>query len=162
MRKNTALRILPFVTTIAIMLAIFMFSAQPAEQSSAVSRGLTAKIVDFLPFVKHFSAEDKLAVVSKLHNFIRKCAHFSIYCMLGISSSGMFLSINDKMPVKRMLIYSIVFCCIYASTDEFHQLFVSGRGGMVSDVVLDTCGSAVGGGVFTVIRILLKKRKGHA
>ena len=29
-------------------------------------------------------------------------------------------------------------------TDEFHQLFVPGRSGQVKDVLLDSCGAAVG------------------
>ena len=32
----------------------------------------------------------------------------------------------------------------YAMTDEFHQLFVPGRSGQVRDVLLDSCGAAVG------------------
>ena len=156
MNKSIVWRIVPFVTTFIIMLMIFMFSAQTAEQSSEISRGLTAKIVDILPFTRNLSAADKQAAVMGLHNFIRKCAHFLIYCLLGISASAMFLSAKRKMSAPVILVCSVVFCCLYAVTDEVHQLFVSGRGGMVSDVILDTCGGAGGGAVFAAARRLLK------
>ena len=59
MRKNIVIRIIPFVTTFLIMAAIFAFSAQNAEQSSQVSRGLTAKIVDILPMTKNLPSAGK-------------------------------------------------------------------------------------------------------
>lgn len=153
------LRYIPFVTTFLIMVLIFMFSAQNSEQSSTISRGLTAKIVDFLPFTRGLGEADKQQAVMMLHNFVRKCAHFSIYFLLGISSSAMFLSIKPKADWRKILLCGTVFCCVYAATDEFHQLFVSGRGGMVSDVALDTCGGAVGGVFFALIGRVLKRRR---
>ena len=39
----------------------------------------------------------------------------------------------------------------YAASDEIHQLFVSGRAGMISDVLIDSVGVLVGWGVFVVL-----------
>ena len=33
---------------------------------------------------------------------------------------------------------------VYAATDEFHQLFIPGRSGQVSDVLLDSAGALAG------------------
>lgn len=159
MRKNIIIRIIPFVTTFLIMAAIFAFSAQNAEQSSQVSRGLTAKIVDVLPMTKNLLPAGKEEAVLNLHNFIRKCAHFSIYFLLGISASAMFLSAREKMSALRIWLCCITLCFVYASSDEIHQLFVSGRGAMFRDVLLDTCGGAVGGAVFAAVRRLLKRKR---
>ena len=38
---------------------------------------------------------------------------------------------------------SVLFCVLYASFDEFHQLFVDGRCGQLSDVIIDSSGSIV-------------------
>jgi VanZ family protein len=48
---------------------------------------------------------------------------------------------------------------LYAASDEFHQLFVDGRAGMLSDVLLDTCGVAVGSLVLTFLLCAFKKRR---
>ena len=42
----------------------------------------------------------------------------------------------------------------YAATDEFHQLFVPGRSGQVSDVILDSAGAAIGVLIMTGIEWL--------
>ena len=159
MKRNIAIRILPFVTTILIMAAIFAFSAQNAEQSSQVSRGLTAKIVDILPMTKNLPQSGKETAVLHLHNFIRKCAHFSIYFLLGVSASAMFLSAKGKLSALKIWLCCIAFCFAYAASDEIHQLFVSGRGGMFRDVLLDTCGGTAGGAAFAAVRRLWKRKR---
>ena len=39
---------------------------------------------------------------------------------------------------------SWVFCILYAASDEFHQLFVPGRAGLVTDVCIDSAGALLG------------------
>ena len=36
------------------------------------------------------------------------------------------------------------FCIFYATTDEFHQLFVPGRTGRLLDIGIDSCGALLG------------------
>lgn len=38
----------------------------------------------------------------------------------------------------------LLFCAVYAMTDEAHQLFVRSRGASLLDVLLDTAGAAGG------------------
>lgn len=76
--------------------------------------------------------------------FIRKFAHFIEYFVLGVLS---FLSLRDvRFFFKRQRVaqsaLAILFCMLYAASDEIHQLFVSGRNGSVKDVLIDTLGSA--------------------
>jgi VanZ family protein len=33
---------------------------------------------------------------------------------------------------------------LYAASDEWHQTFIEGRVGCVTDVIIDTCGSILG------------------
>ena len=44
----------------------------------------------------------------------------------------------------------------YAVTDEVHQLFVPGRSGRITDVLIDGAGAVVGG---IVVRLLMRLHK---
>ena len=63
---------------------------------------------------------------------LRKGAHAVEYCVL-------FLLVRRGWPTGR----AWVFCVIYAITDEWHQTFVPGRAGRVSDVLLDSVAAAL-------------------
>ena len=39
---------------------------------------------------------------------------------------------------------SWTFCILYAASDEFHQLFVPGRAGLITDVCIDSAGALLG------------------
>ena len=134
--------------TLLIMLFIFIQSALPGDLSGKES-GMIAVFLAKL-FGKN------LAVFSV---FVRKVAHFTEYAMLGIS---MFLYVKECLRErKRPAVgarYGIVWAAgtFYAATDEFHQLFVPGRSGQFSDVLIDSAG--VLGGVL-LMGIILGNRK---
>ena len=46
--------------------------------------------------------------------------------------------------IRRELLIPWGIAALYAVTDEFHQLFVPGRSGQFSDVVLDSAGALAG------------------
>jgi VanZ family protein len=50
-----------------------------------------------------------------------------------------------------------VICVLCAMLDEFHQLFVPGRGAQVKDVIIDTVGAIVGIGVCGIWGKLIKR-----
>ena len=58
------------------------------------------------------------------------------------------------MCVKRWKVYlcAAVFLLLIPSIDETIQLFVPGRAGMITDVMIDCCGAATG----VVLRYLLR------
>lgn len=78
-----------------------------------------------------------------LTNFIvRKTAHFTEYAVLGILAAQAF---DPRHAVSaRTIGIAAVFCVLVPSIDETIQLFVSGRTGQVTDVLLDCCGAATG------------------
>lgn len=157
--KLKVIRIISTLTTAAIMIAIFMFSAQNREQSSNLSRGFTKQVVNMISAVVSMNVSEKTQLVDLIHGTIRKLAHFSIYAVLGISSSAMFTSYLIKSKKRNILIYSVIFCFLYAASDEIHQLFVGGRGPQITDVLLDSFGAFCGGMVFLMF-IKLINRKG--
>ena len=46
---------------------------------------------------------------------------------------------------------------VYAATDEIHQLFVAGRAGRFSDVVIDSAGALLGVLVFAFLVRIVKR-----
>jgi VanZ family protein len=157
--KQKILRILPIVTTIAIMVLIFGFSSQNSTQSSELSAGITRRIIDIFPLTAHADEAQKIIYIDMIHNTVRKCAHFIIYASLGFSAEAMFIANNPKRKKRYMWLCGIALCCVYAATDEFHQSMVAGRGPGVGDVVIDTCGGAAGAAAFIAVMMVYNKLK---
>jgi VanZ family protein len=74
---------------------------------------------------------------------IRKLAHMSEYAVGAIFFLGFCMTYPNMQPKKRYL-FSELCVILYAATDEFHQLFVSGRNGSLVDVLIDAAGGLVG------------------
>lgn len=87
---------------------------------------------------------------------VRKLGHISEYTFLAIS---LFYGI-DKTYKKDYLIPFII-SILYACTDEFHQLFVPGRSGMIQDVFIDSIGIIIGLGICFIIMKFKDRKKDH-
>lgn len=75
-------------------------------------------------------------------NFVvRKCAHFTEYLVLGILATHAFDF--EGRRTFDVLLPTAVFLLLIPSIDETIQLFVPGRAGMITDVMIDCCGAAV-------------------
>lgn len=135
--------------TIVWTIIIFSFSLQPADTSSQVSSGFGRWLIEvFAPnFIDEFESmsEEQLAYI---HFLLRKCAHFTEYFILG----ALVLLSQCHAGIRRKIFTGLVICMLVASVDETIQLFVSGRSGQISDVLLDTAGAAVGSLVVRRIR----------
>ena len=139
-----------FIITLLWAMVIFSFSLQPADASSELSLGVGHWLIDLLPS----AISDKVLAMPQtqlefLHTLLRKAGHFSEYLILGMLS--MFTVLQSRFCHKKWM--GLGFCLLVASVDETIQLFVSGRSGQVSDVVLDFVGALCG------ILILLGVRK---
>ncbi len=77
-----------------------------------------------------------------LITFVRKSAHFIIYFLLGFLVINLFIEFN--LSYSQIIVFSLLFCFLYASSDEIHQLFIVGRSGSFFDVLLDTISSFLG------------------
>jgi len=116
-----------------------MFSNQNSETSSQTSGGIVEKIV------KVFFNDSKEVgenVLQTIEFIVRKCAHFTIYCIGGILIAG-FIN-TFELEKKYLIICTILFAALYACSDEIHQYFVPGRSCMPIDVLIDTCGATTG------------------
>ena len=85
---------------------------------------------------------------------VRKAAHFTEYFILFIL---LYRAINKKKDAEiKVYILAILIVFLYASSDEFHQAFVPGRGPAFRDVLVDTSGGLTAF-LLTYIRSTFKK-----
>ena len=137
-----------FVVT--IMVTIFLFSVQSAQDLSKLS----SKIVDIvikivLPYYKDLSYEQQKQIKEKVTLFVRKLAHFTEFAILGFFLMKHLLSykpyikfFNFKMFIRACV--SWVIGVLYAFSDELHQMFVTDRYSSIYDVMIDTSGVLIG------------------
>ena len=87
---------------------IFYFSNQPAIQSDSVSDGVMAKIIDVVETVIDHEFTD--VEIYNIYEYgigpLRKCAHLSIYFVLGILICCLLKQYNFKD--KNLIIISIL------------------------------------------------------
>ena len=129
------------------LVVIFYLSAQPAADSSNLSKKVTKVIIEIIPLDSEVSTTENL--IAKLEPSIRKLGHFSEYFVLGLLVANAF-RVSGVFGLKGF-IYSLLFCILYAVSDEFHQYFVPGRSTEFSDIVIDTIGSISGVGLYFLI-----------
>lgn len=73
---------------------------------------------------------------------VRKTAHFTEYAVLGVLVAHAF---DPERTAEHMRLAAICLALVLVpSIDETIQLFVAGRSGQVTDVLLDCCGAATG------------------
>ena len=122
------------------MALIFSFSNQKDIESSSISDGFIDKTVVkiYKIFNENITKEKENEIIEKYTFPIRKLAHYTLYFVLGILA---FFVVEDYSINKKLIIYSLLICFLYACSDEFHQLFVIGRSARVLDVIIDTFGS---------------------
>ena len=138
--------------TLLVAGGIYWFSSQSASQSDAVSRGLLQRLLQAL-----FGASYRVQLY-RMHHYFRKLAHFVEYALLGVCLAGTFRCQKRVPPLAA----AIVTGFLYAATDELHQHFVAGRGPQFKDVLLDTCGVAVGALLLLLIVRLLRRLRGQS
>jgi VanZ family protein len=133
------------------MALIFRLSAQPANQSEKLSMNVTQKVVETVQMITNTPDSN----MDDLDHIVRKCAHFSAYLVLGLLTLNAF-GVSGQRGGKRLLLTMLV-CVLYASSDETHQIFVSGRGPKVTDVLIDSTGSLIG----LCGYLLLRRKRGR-
>lgn len=135
-------KILSTILLISWCLLIFYFSSQQGDISSTSS----SRVLNFI---------NKLFNIN-LYNYkysiliVRKSAHMFLYFVLFLLSSNFFKKNNRNNYYKK----GLLFCFIYAISDEIHQLFVIGRTFKLIDILIDMIGSTIS---YIFIHFLNKK-----
>lgn len=148
-------RIIFSVLAVICMIMIFRFSCEDSEKSSETSGKITKNAVHIA--VKNYDKlpkEKQTSILDKTTFIVRKSAHFSLYAMLGFLVS---------MVMGRRKLFSpasagvLIFCFLYAFSDEIHQYFVPGRSCEFRDMMIDTSGALIGMLVSLLILFVLQK-----
>ncbi len=134
--------IISAVVLLAVLVTIFILSAQNGEESSSTS-GFFTKLIEAV-----FGQSANEAI-------IRTLAHFCEFAGLGFLMCNFIFALKDKL--RPFL--SILFSVGYAVTDEIHQFFVPGRACQLSDLAVDSCGVVFGIAVFCIIVYIISEIK---
>ena len=149
-----------WLPAILLMIIIFLFSSQPAEESADLSGGISYRVVKLVSNItgKNWSDEEMLVLAAQIEHPIRKGAHLTEYALLGVSIAFGVLYGSDWYVDNRKMqcILMQLIGSLYAVSDEIHQLFVPGRAGMIGDVMIDSIGVCIGWGI--VVGLLLLGR----
>lgn len=160
------LRYVSLFCVIAVMITIFLFSAQSADESSQLSGEFVEIIIKiFIPDYHTLSLLQQQEINEKIGFIIRKTAHFTEFSFLGFFLMLHLSTISHifkKIKHKTFFLFCIswVFGTFYAVTDEIHQSFVSGRYSSIKDVLIDSSGVLFGTTILIILLpIFMKKFK---
>ena len=140
-----------WAAVIICMILIFNLSSQTAKQSNELSKFVTKVIVNTVKMV--FPESDFNA--GGLNNIVRKNAHFFAYLVLGVLIINAFM--KSGMSAFKSISLTLLICIVYAVSDEFHQMFVFGRGASITDVLIDSAGTSIGIGGYMLIKKVMRK-----
>ena len=150
MKRKICFRVIFAILVIGIMVAVFLLSSQSGGDSNHLSKGILEQIFEFLNFnvdsskldqynlVLRKIAEEKGKELTVLRGNIRKMGY-----------------INE---LKYSFALSLLFCILFAATDEYHQFLLGTRNGSLLDVLLDSLGGLMS--IITIgIWMLMRKLK---
>ena len=141
--QGNRVRILLTVLTAAVMVLIFCFSMEPAEQSDETSGRLTRQVISMLyPEYDHYPETQRTELYDNIQTVVRKAAHFAEFALLGFL---LRLCLESWFGKRRWLgVAGWAAGTVYAGTDEIHQIQVAGRTAQWTDVLLDSAGVLTG------------------
>lgn len=126
------------------MLVIFSFSKEDGNSSSSLTENIIVNTVEIISDIEPKTPQMDEAI--KTLSFpLRKCAHFFMYFILGLLCSNALYQLGIK---HYTLIIAASICILYAISDEVHQLFIEGRSGQISDILLDSSASLLASYIF--------------
>lgn len=149
---NHPIRVLLTVVSVLFVAFIFINSMAPSTQSSEISGSVLEQVRALFR---------QLGISWEItDHMIRKTAHFLEYLGLGVL---LFLTIRSHTPHPGRHLFTGLFLGLLVPVcDEFIQLFISGRSGQVSDIVLDFCGILTGALLFFLVFWLVTRKKRNA
>ncbi|MDO4650089.1 MAG: VanZ family protein [Eubacteriales bacterium] len=138
------LKPLSFAPALIMMYVIYSFSAQSGEVSGDLSYKISYQIVESKNELMNtnLSYDALTSEAYRIQIYVRKAAHMTEYFMLALAIS--FPLYVYGVRGIFLLLLAGVFCVAFAASDEFHQGFVEGRGPSAMDVLIDSCGAALG------------------
>lgn len=81
-----------------------------------------------------------------------KLAHFIAYSFLAVTTLFVHAEESKLHFPGRVCLNTVLVAAVYGLSDEFHQSFIPGRFVSVGDLLADTFGGLVVGGIFLFMR----------
>jgi VanZ family protein len=155
MPRNKKNLILVWSLILLWMIVIFLFSAQPAEETNSLSMNVAELILGAKASI-NTEINGTVGDIAWFNGFVRKFAHFFLYFVLGL----LMMYAMGKSGVRglKACLLSALICAVYAASDEFHQRFVPGREASGMDILVDTAGAAAGLLIYMIITGLRKHK----
>lgn len=122
-----------------------------------LSYKVSYKVIEITDHILNLDLSDAqiLQGIHRIHFYVRKTAHFSEYFLLAVSIACPLYVYGIRGI--WLLLTSGLFCIGFASLDEFHQLYVSGRSGSIRDVCIDSSGAFFGIIVTQILCYIVRK-----
>lgn len=163
--KNKKRKLLPFLTIVLWMVAIFCLSNMNGLESNIKSKSSLDDLVDYvLKFTnkvgltdKHPTEIRKKEFIEKINPIMRKCAHATVFFILSILIMVFLTRFKIKLSVSYII--TVLASFMYALFDEYHQTFIPGRTGQFSDSLIDTSGAIIGALLVLIIISISRKLK---
>ena len=122
---------------LAVWLAV-IFYASTSAGSSAHTLHFVTRTIGFL-----FGGSIGAVTLETIDFWVRKTGHVSEYAILGVLFFRAYRP-NGVGWAIRVAALAWASAALYAATDEWHQAFVPGRTSSACDVLIDSCGAAIG------------------
>lgn len=132
--------ILGCILTISWMLVIFYFSSKSGtalENQKSFLLNFMVRLFEGDRF-SSYPLETQNEIVKRYSFYISKTGHFLEY---GILCYFCFLIFFYLKKYYLRYIISLIICILYAFSDEYHQMFSSGRTPRILDVMIDFLGA---------------------
>jgi VanZ family protein len=123
--------------TITLVWAAVIFLMSTGTYGGSFTAMLVWDILGFL----HLSVT--LETFHLIHHLVRKMGHLTEYGIFGIFLYHCFLNSNRTEWRPKAAFLAIMAAGLYSLTDEFHQIFVPGRGPALTDCGIDTMGATL-------------------
>ncbi len=144
--------VIAVLSVIIVLIVAFIFSnSLKSREESAKDSDLVASVIG--PMLEWIFG----GKIENVGLVVRKLAHFTEFCALGLASAGLVVAIGGRRE-WWLCGYGLLFCLFIAVCDEFIQSYV-GRGSAVSDVLIDFGGAAFGFFAVASVAYMIKLNK---
>ncbi len=148
------------------MVLIYYNSSQDGTSSNGFTYKITDKLITISEQIqiennndiKVYSSPNKVinSLANKdrvsLNKVLRKSAHVMEFLILSMLLCNAFFTYGIKG--RNPIIYVLFITLFYAVLDEYHQIFVIGRGSSVKDVLIDFIGGIIGMAIYYIVYYL--------
>lgn len=138
---------------------VFTFSSQIGKTSTNLSGSIASKLVDIVHKNEDLTSKERTELIKEYNHVIRKLAHYTIYLIGGVAIISFANSLLDHK--WKSVLVTVITGFIYASSDEIHQYFVSGRDARFTDVLIDTAGVITGIIIYLIVLAIGNKMKNN-